>query len=80
MLPFIKKQKMSTGLVTEYRKPDDAEKSEKEADGLEMAAEDMIRAHSAGDKKALAAALRAAFAILDSEPHVEGPHLEESEE
>lgn len=77
-LPFLKKPKSSAGIAMEYRKPD--EKPEHDASdesGLEMAAEDLIRAHANNDKKAVAAALRAAFQILDSEPHVEGPHTEE---
>lgn len=77
MLPFIKKQRQSAGVAVEYRKPDESDKPESQDDGLEMAADDMLKAHSSGDKKALAAALRAAFEILDSQPHVEGEHIEE---
>ncbi len=63
----------------EYRKPDAEPKQDQEDSGLEMAAEDLLRAHASNDKKAVAAALRAAFQILDSEPHVEGPHEEDQE-
>jgi hypothetical protein len=81
-LPFLKKNKVSTGIAMEYRKPDEAsEKSDPSDDsGLEQAFEDLMRAHANNDKKAGAAALRAAFQILDSEPHHEGSHLDESEE
>lgn len=65
--------------MVEYRKPDAEKQISPEDHGLEMAAEDMIRAYDANDKKALAAALRAAFQILDSEPHVEGPHENDQE-
>lgn len=80
MLPFLKKPRQDITNLVEYRKPDNKDESEQEDDGLELAAEDMLRAHVANDKKALATALRAAFQILDSEPHVEGPHTEEIEE
>jgi hypothetical protein len=46
-------------------------------DYLEMCADDLKHALKAGDSKAIAAALRAAFELLDSEPHVEGPHTNE---
>lgn len=65
----------------EYRKPDQLPGEDKDSDfdGLEAAADDIMRASAAGDKKAYAAALRAAFEILDSEPHVEGEHLNEQD-
>lgn len=67
MLPFLKKQRQVGGIITEYRKPDNQDSKSIKDDGLELAAEDMLRAHASNDKKALAAALRAAFEILESE-------------
>lgn len=78
MLPFLRKQRQVAGISTEYRKPD--ESKEREMDGLELAADDMLRAIATSDKKALAAALRAAFQILELEPHLEGPHEDTEEE
>jgi len=42
--------------------------------GVEAAAQDLIDAIGKGDKSGVAAALKNAFAILDAEPHSEGPH------
>lgn len=53
------------------------DKEEDEPDSLEAAAHDMIEAFKKDDVKALAAAVRAAFELLDSEPHEEGPHTNE---
>lgn len=65
----------------EYRKPDQlpGEDLGSDHDGLEACADDLMRASASGDKKAFASALRAAFEILDSEPHVEGEHLNEED-
>lgn len=49
-------------------------------DVLESAAQDLLDAIEKKDTKALAIALRAAFELCDSEPHEEGPHLEDGEE
>lgn len=81
MLPFMK-HKMQTGVIVNTRKPDGShveDGMEGDDQGMEAVAEDMIRAFSTKDSKALAAALRAAFEIADSEPHVEGEHLDEEE-
>jgi hypothetical protein len=56
------------------REPDDESES---FDSLEVAMEDLCKALKSEDYKAQAAAFRAAFDLLDSEPHVEGPHKEE---
>jgi hypothetical protein len=45
-------------------------------EGMKAAAEDLIHAVHNKDIEAVAAALRAAFEIADSEPHVEGEHIE----
>lgn len=47
--------------------------------GLVVASEDLTRAIHSKDINAVASALRAAFEILDSEPHDEGPHEPEGE-
>lgn len=84
MLPFLKKSKtQSAGISMEYRKPDEDQKSSTDMlddSALEACADDLMRAVSSGDKKSAARALRAAFQILDSEPHEEGEHLNESEQ
>ena len=60
----------STPVETIKRKSD----NEDEHDYLEMCAGDLMHAFKANDVKACAAALRAAFDLLDSEPHEEGQH------
>ncbi len=70
MLPFLKlKQEGSaSGPVDSMeRKPD----GEPEYDVLESAAEDLCHAIESKDYKAAAAALRAAFELLESQPHEE---------
>lgn len=49
---------------------------EEEYDTLESAAEDLVNAVHSKDIKAVAAALRAAFELCDSEPHEEGEHID----
>ena len=79
MLPFLK-PKHQTGIIIAQRKPDGKEElhgpEDQEDAGLEAAAADLIRAVHAKDEAAVAAALRAAFEICDSEPHEEGEHEE----
>lgn len=74
MLPFLKlnKEASSSGPVESVeRKPDE----EPEYDAMESAAEDLISAIHSKDAPAAAAALRAAFELADSQPHVEGEHI-----
>ena len=82
MLPFLKPKQVA-GLIIQKR-ASDGSKEEKPEDsqdqGLEAAAEDFIRAVHAKDAKGVAAAFRAAFEMLESEPHEEGPHTNEGEE
>lgn len=47
------------------------------ADELHVICEEVIDAVHNKDAKALAEAIRAVFEHLDSEPHVEGPHLKD---
>lgn len=71
MLPFLKKEaSVVVPIETKKREPD----SEPEYDTLESAADDLISAIHSKDTPSVAAALRAAFDLLDSEPHKEGPH------
>ncbi len=73
MLPFLKlKQEGSTSEPVDpiKRKSDD----ESDYDMLESASEDLISAVHSKDVKAVCSALRAAFQMLDMEPHEEGPH------
>lgn len=71
-LPFLQKKKIA-GVIISHRKPDEAPITESPNDdgGLEACAQDLIDATHAQDKKAAAAAMRAAFSILESEPHEE---------
>ena len=74
MLPFLKQNQegSSSGPIESVeRKPDDGS----DYDSMESAAEDLISAVHSKDAKAVAAALRAAFELADSEPHVEGEHI-----
>lgn len=82
MLPFLKKQRPVAGIVIETRKPDEGKEPEAAGDesGLESAAHDLLMAIEAKDVKAMAAAMKAAFEIMESQPHEEGEHLESEEE
>ena len=84
MIPFLKKQRGGiAGISTEYRKPDETTKEKSAADeepGLKACAADLMRAVSNGDEIGVAKAIRAAFEILDSEPHEEGEHINKSEQ
>ena len=54
----------------------DMEKDEA-PDALHMAAEEAIQCIHEKDAKGLVESLRAIFEELDSEPHHEGPHIED---
>lgn len=79
MLPFLKNRNVpppiadpdNQGSTAVKRKPD----QEEDLDLLEQAAKEFLSAVSAKDAKALAAAFKACCDIVDSQPHVEGPHL-----
>lgn len=82
MLPFMK-PKAQAGIMTTYRKPDSDESAQapetEQYDETHGIAEDILRAVSTKDAKALAEALKDMFEVLDAEPHTEGPHINESE-
>ena len=70
MLPFLKKRmEGSVSLPADkiVREPDEP----KEVDSLEIAMEELFSASSAKDR---AAAFRAAFELLEKQPHEEAPH------
>jgi len=76
MLPFLKKTKEgSVSLPPDHitREPDGDSDAEG-FDSLRVAAEDLCNAIHERDYSAAASALRAAFDLLEEEPHEEGPH------
>jgi len=85
-LPFLKKKQGSAqGIAIEYRKPDaDGEghhdKEDNDDEGLRACSRDIIECIASRDEVGLSKALKAAFEICDSQPHVEGEHVDESEE
>ena len=73
MLPFLKDLKeasVSAPVEVQKREPD----GEKEYDALESAMEDYCHAEERKDYALMAEAFRAAFEILESEPHEEYSH------
>lgn len=76
MLPYLKRQKeASVSPVPDKieRKPDSEE--EESFDYLEGCMGELASALKADDHQAAAAAFRAAFEILEMEPHEEEPHV-----
>ena len=77
MLPFLK-PRQQPGLTISMRKPDggseELHSAGEEDSGLDSCSEDLIKAMHAKDTKAVSAALKAAFEILDSQPHDEYDH------
>ncbi len=70
MIPFLKrKDEASVSMPAEKIKRDPDEGAE--IDSLEVAAEELCNAVHAKDYKAAASALRAAFELLESQPHEE---------
>jgi hypothetical protein len=79
-LPFLKpKNQGVAGLIIKMRSPDEKpqenqeDKQDKDS-AIHACAQDLISAVHAKDIKAAADALRSAFEILDSMPHIEGDH------
>lgn len=80
MLPFLK-VKPQAGIMSSVRKPDGSSEMESDSnEGLSACAADLIRAIHSKDEESVASALKAAFEILDSQPHEEGPHTNEEQE
>jgi hypothetical protein len=74
MLPMLKRNKEASAsgpIESVERKPD----QEPEFDSMEAAAQDLCDAIHSKDMKAIAAALRAAFELMESQPHEEGEHV-----
>lgn len=75
MLPFIKRKEASVaGLIIKNRAPDEKpaeDQSDDPAAAIESCAEELIRAVHARDVKAVSAAIKDAFDILESMPHDE---------
>ncbi len=75
MLPFLKSKNVA-GVIISQRKPDGGMEEMGPGDpapdaGMEACAEDIMRAIASKDAKAFAVALRAAFEMMESEPHEE---------
>lgn len=78
MLPYVKIRRPSSGVVIETRKPD-VKPEDSDDSGLQAAMSDFADALDSRDTKAMASAFRAAFDMLEMQPHDEVSH-EESEE
>lgn len=83
MLPFLKNKKHMAGLIVQHREPDSKDEPKEleheDRDELEIAAEDIISAIHSRSADKLAVALRAAFELMEKEPHEEGPHTNEDD-
>lgn len=82
MLPFLKKKTedgYSPALSIKTRTPDKTEENQEHA-GIHACAQDLMDAIHSGDVKGVADALKAAFEIADSQPHSEGPHINETKD
>lgn len=80
-LPFLSKKIREQGISTIiHRKPDENKEEPQDVDSVQYAAEDLLRAIEAKDPIGMAAAMRAAFEIMESEPHEEAGHEESEEE
>ena len=80
-LPFLRK-KHEAGVIVKYRNPDEASADqpvspeEQDDAALETCADEILKAVASNDKRALAAAIRSAFTVLESEPHEEPGEIE----
>lgn len=74
MLPFLKlnHESNASASLPVKREPDSGE----DFDTMETAAQDLCDAVHKKDIKAVAAALKAAFDLYESEPHEEGEHVD----
>lgn len=75
MIPFLKHNKEASASGPIDHKDMTRDEGD-DYDMLESAAEDLCHAIEKKDYKAIAQALRAAFEMLDAEPHEEGEHIE----
>jgi hypothetical protein len=83
MLPYLQsKKKSGAAMAVVVRKPDENQSVEspaKDNSDLEVAMQDIMEAHERKDYKGMARAFRAAFEILESQPHDESESYGESE-
>ena len=86
MLPFLQPKRITSIIVQRANKsnlhdvkPEHEIEKDEEHLGLEACAEDLLKAIDERSIMGIKKALKNAFEILDSEPHVEGPHIEEEE-
>ena len=73
ILPFLKKKNASVGVITQDLTHQIHQKDE-ENHGLIAAARDLIDAIHNNDEKAAAAAMQAAFELMELQPHEEAEH------
>lgn len=76
MLPFLQPKKISGMIMAKVKPEGDMQSEGMEGDhdpALMSAAEDLISAIHAKDAMRVASAIKAAFEISDSDPHMEGP-------
>lgn len=84
-LPFLKKPNRSTGISVAVRTPkgtmaeEDEGQQGQQDQGLKYAAHDLLMAVDNRDIQGISEALKAAFQILESQPHEEAPHDNEYE-
>jgi hypothetical protein len=79
-LPFDKNKQKTAALHVDVRRPDAADELSEDKDdmsGLIYAAHDLLTAIEAKDVKGISEAFRAAFEILEAEPHFEAEHTNE---
>lgn len=79
LLPMFKQKRKETGLIIETRKPDEQKEEDAPDAALHAAASDLHAAINSSNIKDIAEALRAAFQILESEPHEEEPADDEND-
>jgi len=78
--PFIKKKQQTGLIIQQLRKPDPETEDQSEGEsGIRTCASDLLKAVEAKSIDGIAEALKSAFEILDSQPHVEGDHLDEDD-
>lgn len=83
ILPFLDRKRQEAGIsgtIQKHREPDEKPQNEDmHSEAIHAAASELIRAVHSQDTKAVAEALKDAFEILDSMPHVEGKHLDSTD-
>lgn len=75
MLPFLKNSKDASASSPVESIKRESDGGEDHDYGLESCGHDILEAIKANDAAGIGAAIKAAFDILDSQPHKEGPHV-----